>query len=122
MDSVAYFVAPSALVTTADGQPVNSLYRVSSADGGAPMELVPYIADMQLQYGVDTDSSGSPDTYLSAHQVQSSGLDMTSDVYSVHIELIVETEKSCSNSSSEGCLEPRRYQSLVYIRNSDGGV
>ena len=124
MNTVAYFVAPSQLVKTADGTAVNSLYRVSAVDGGTAMELVPYIDDMQLRYGVDTDNSGSPDTYLTGQQILSSGLAMASDVYAVHIELTVITEQSCpaGSSGNQGCLQPKRYQSLVYIRNSTGGV
>ncbi|MFS1524596.1 PilW family protein [Microbulbifer sp. 2304DJ12-6] len=60
-----------------------SLFRQVNDDA---QELLQGVEDMQLTYGLDTDSNGAPDTYRPAHQVAA---DQWGGVSSVRLELLV---------------------------------
>ena len=88
LSSLTYFIA-----TGANGQP--SLWRYDNTSAAAagvnPMELVSDVADMQIEYGVDTRSNidGIPDYYTTADTVQASNnWDL---VTSARISLLVQT-------------------------------
>ncbi|MDP5208467.1 PilW family protein [Microbulbifer sp. 2205BS26-8] len=61
-----------------------SLFRQVNKDG--PQELLQGVEDMQLTYGVDTNSDGTPDTYRPAHQIAAN---QWGSVSSVRLELLV---------------------------------
>lgn len=63
MNSFSYFIGESSVVTDASGDPVNSLYRYSILDGDEAVELVPYVDDLQLVYGLDDNDDGNVDSY-----------------------------------------------------------
>lgn len=120
LNTQIYFIAPNANGT-------NSLYRYNSLDRyyGLPdqaQELVPFVDDMQLLFSVDTDEDGEPDQYLTASEVEDQGLDMARNVFAVHVDLLIATENACGrpNANNNSCLEPQRFQQVIYIRNSRG--
>lgn len=118
MNTIVYFIAKSNLVATPVGaQQINSLYRMSTINGGAIEELVPYIQDMQLQYSVDTDGDGAPDTYKTAKQMSTDGNDMASTAYSINIQLIVAGDTNVKSSQVDGKLR-KTYMRTVNIRNA----
>lgn len=62
--NASYFVAPT---SWAEG---NSLYRFSSVEGGAAVELMPFIESVVFTYGVDTDNNdNSVDRYVSGDEL-----------------------------------------------------
>ncbi len=64
MSAVTYFIAESSLSSTS-----NSLYRYSTLEGGAAVELVPFIEDVIFTYGVDVDNDYSADRYVTATEL-----------------------------------------------------
>ncbi len=130
MNSISYFIAPSSLIPS-----VNSLYRYSSLDGANPVELVLYIEDLQLTYSIDLNNDGAPDTYMDGddlniqeknRQLAEGGLyDLASEVYGVHIELVISSESNVSALQldaypDDGHLR-KRYSRFVHIKNAGYG-
>ena len=126
MNTTLYYIGPSTVVPAKAGQPqVNSLYRVSTLNGGVPEELVPYVQDMQLLYSVDTNNDGAPDVYKTAAQIETDGDDYLASVYSVDISLIVSgnvdvNAPALAGFPDDGLLR-KRYTRLVNIRNAGLG-
>jgi type IV pilus assembly protein PilW len=76
------------LATNADGERV--LQR--TVNGGAPVELVAGVRDMQIAYGVDFDNDEVPNAYLAANEVPDNDGDGAPDweeVMAVRVELLL---------------------------------
>ncbi len=86
--SFTYFIA-----TGTDGQP--SLWRFDNTNNPAasvnPMELVSNVADMQIEYGQDTDDDQTPNFYVSADNINALNW---GTVISVKISLLVQTKST----------------------------
>lgn len=84
--SLSYFIA-----TGTDGQP--SLWRFDNTSAAVasvnPMELVSNVADMQIEYGQDTDADQTANFYVTADTVS----DWTT-VISVRISLLIQTRST----------------------------
>jgi type IV pilus assembly protein PilW len=118
MSRMTYFIGPSQLIP---GQ--NSLYRHSTIEGAVAQELVPYVENMQLTYGVDTNNDTIADTYKTAAQIATDGEDMTADVYSINVDLQVATnvDNSLSRALVGDGVFRKRYTQLISIRNAGFG-
>ncbi len=66
VQTTIYFVAPSA-GTNNRGQTPMSLWR--KIDDAAPVELIDGIEDMEVRFGIDTDTDGVPNQYVNANGV-----------------------------------------------------
>jgi len=123
MNTTVYFIAKSNLIASTTGpSQVNSLYRMSTINGGTIEELVPYIQDMQLDYGVDTNNDGAPDIYKTAYEMSAAGNDMASTAYSVKITLTVAGEVDINppqvgTLANDGKLR-KIYTRTINIRNA----
>lgn len=120
MNTAIYFIA-------AKDNDTNSLYRYSSVDRfytgvDEAQELVPYVENIQFTFSVDSDGDGEPDRYFTAQEISDDGsIDMAQSVFSVHVELTIATELSCGKTrATASCLEPQKFQQVIYIRNSRG--
>lgn len=84
MSSKHYFVAPSQVLPG-----INALWRSDSArNQGTAVEVVPYVDDMQLTFGIDIDDDGNIDRYADKKTIQTNNWDMD-NVHSVRVELII---------------------------------
>lgn len=82
------------------------------SDNGNNQELVEDVDNMQIEYGADTTSDGSPDYFVSAGTAT---LDM-SQVVSVRVTLAVKTTEGEFFSTSDGRIE-REFASTIALRN-----
>jgi hypothetical protein len=119
MQTVIYFIGKSELI---DGQ--HSLYRYSSFEGKKPLELVPYVEDMQFIYGVDSnlnDEFNGPDAYQTLAQLKAKQVSMTSSVYTVTIDLVIASERKLEmgavDGSNDGKLR-KHYTEVVHLTNA----
>ncbi|OAI21156.1 hypothetical protein A1359_19775 [Methylomonas lenta] len=93
-------------------------YRIKTSvlertdNGGNYQDLIEGIEDMQILYGADTDTNGTPDYYVEAGTV---GLDMA-QVVSVRINLTARTLENNLTSTGDGRLR-RNFTSTIAIRN-----
>ncbi len=113
MNTSTFFIGPSAVLPG-----VNSLFKSSMLLGNSAVEMVPYINNMQLTYGIDTDSDRSVDVYKTAAQVTTDGDDLATDLGSIKIQLTID-----STSQDAGApLISRNYTRVIQLRNSKLGV
>jgi type IV pilus assembly protein PilW len=133
MNSYAYFIAPSSVVRNPFfGSPkgsalgvsefVNSLYKYSELGGDDAIELVPYIDDLQITYGIDSNGDAAVDEYLDRDAVVAAGHNLEEDAVSVKIEIVVTgvadvDAAQLDNYNDDGALR-KRYSRVVFIRNS----
>lgn len=89
--SVVYYIGQ------AQGQPP-ALYRIRFDRGvgagslAVAEELVPNIADMQIEYGVDTNGDNQPNSFATAAVIEAAG--QWDDVKAVRIWLLAQSEQS----------------------------
>lgn len=77
----SYFIREST-----SGPPGRSLWRRDNSSPNPPVELVEGIEDMQILYGVDTDTDGTANYYVSANNVVN-----MAQVISIRISLLAAT-------------------------------
>jgi type IV pilus assembly protein PilW len=73
LDTVIYYIAPSATPAVQNGDAGPALWRIVSSDNNGnpqPEEVIPGVERMEIQYGVDTDADTVVDQYLDAHAVE----------------------------------------------------
>lgn len=119
MNTASYFIAPSRLVgNVVNGVSTNvtSLYKTSQLLGDNAVELVPYISDFQLEYGIDTNDDRSPDAYKTAATLQPTD-DLNTDLISVKVSLSVQ-----SSAKVDGSDFSRSYSRVIQLRNSKVGI
>lgn len=96
MNTAAYFIAPSDVITEDyNNDTVNdvlSLYKFSQLNG--LQELIPYVSDFQLEYGVDSGTGVNADGQLDAYVTGSDaslaiGTGSTDRIISIRITLSV---------------------------------
>jgi type IV pilus assembly protein PilW len=95
IDTVVYYIAPSATAAVQNGQPGPSLWRiVSSANNAAPQEVIPDVERMEVQYGLDTNADNAVDEYDNADVINAAGT--WSNVISVRIAILVRSAQANS--------------------------
>jgi hypothetical protein len=95
---------------------VTSLYKTSQLLGDNAVELVPYISDFQLEYGIDINDDRSPDFYKTAATLQPTD-DLNTDLISVKVSLSVQ-----SSAKVDGSDFSRSYSRVIQLRNSKVGI
>ena len=112
IETNTYYVAPGAGVNTS-GNPIMALWRKSGLD--APVELVDGVEDMQILYGVDTNSDGAPNQYVPANFV----VDWNT-VKTVRVSLVVNSIDDVGGTTSptlgcavQGCIAGKSYDGLI---------
>lgn len=104
MNSFAYFVAPSAVITDSAGNPVNSLYKFSQLGGANAFELVPYVDDLQLTY-IYNSPSGVKGLYGSAEDITTilgSTRNLAEVVKGVEISIVASGNENVSAAALSG--------------------
>ena len=87
LDSVAYYIAPSATPAVNGGQAGPALWRIVSSNNATPEEVIPGVERMEIQYGVDTNSDGTVDEYDDANVVNTAA--QWCNVVSIRIAILV---------------------------------
>lgn len=117
----AYFIAPSQVLTDdVDGDgfaDVSSLYKYSELHGVA-QELVPYVSDMQITYGVNTTLAVDNiiNDYLDADDA---AITSAEQIYSVRIELTITSQDL---DVADGDPVERIYTRVIHLRNTKIGA
>ncbi len=101
--TTVYTLQPSSIDNTR-----NSLYR--SVDGGAAVELVEGISDLQVLYGEDTDGDDIPNYYVDADSVSN-----MEQVVSVRFTVTAETINKLQSTGGDRLT--RDFASTVVLRN-----
>jgi type IV pilus assembly protein PilW len=136
MNTSAYFIAPSSIIVedydTSDSIPndINSLYKFSQLNG--LQELIPYVSDFQLEYGVDTGTGisvdGQIDAYVNGSNAIFNAAGSTDRIISVRIILSVASRNSNVDKriSTDPNYDPysrvkRDYIKVIELRNAKTG-
>ena len=117
MNTSVWFIAPSQVITQSDGSEVLSLYKFSELHGTA-QELVPFVSDMQIEYGInnDTEIDGTLDQYVDADDAS---LTNASQVQALKVTLTI---TSRSQSAADGNPIERDYTRVIMLRNGKIGT
>jgi type IV pilus assembly protein PilW len=93
VDTVIYYIAPSATPPAAGNQAGPALWKiVSGSNGGAPQEYIPNVENMEVQYGVDTDGDAVVNEYDDANTVNDAN--NWNNVISVRIAILVRSPEA----------------------------
>lgn len=110
-DTVTYFLASSQLYTNNQGAIPTALWR--KVNDSAEQELVAGIEDLQVSYGVDTDSDGIPNQFVN-------GTGVGADFSVVAIVRFKVVASSLDALPQEGVLQ-KAFSMSVNLRNSFAG-
>jgi type IV pilus assembly protein PilW len=92
VDTVIYYIAPSA-TPGVQGGAGPALWRiVSSLNGGNPEEVIPGVEKMEIQYGVDTNGDTVVDQYSDADTVDAAN--NWSNVISARVAILVRSPEA----------------------------
>lgn len=94
LETIAYYVKDTGR-TNNSGNPVFALYR--QLVNGTEEELIEGVENIQVTYGVDTNSDGAADSYLTADAVNTAT--QWPQVVSVNISTLMNTVNDVSSSS-----------------------
>lgn len=109
-----FFIAPGAGINNAGDNPF-SLWRKFGTD--APVELVEGVEDLQILYGLDSDSDGTPNQYVPAHLVTD-----YADVVTVRIAVTVNSvdDVGATSPPTHGCVADGGEQPCYAGEDYDG--
>jgi len=93
VDTVVYYIAPSATPAVKGGLAGPALWRIVSSSG-VPEEVIPGVERMEIQYGVDTDGDTVVDQYSNADVVNTAS--NWSNVISARIAILVRSPEANS--------------------------
>ncbi|MFT4797681.1 MAG: type IV pilus assembly protein PilW [Candidatus Azotimanducaceae bacterium] len=115
IESHTFFIAPGEGVNNAGNRPL-SLWRKSGVQ--APIELIEGVEDLQLLYGIDTDTDGVPNQYFSANFVPANGW---TNVATVRVSIVVNSIEDVGSTTSlpthgctiQDCITGEAYDGLI---------
>jgi type IV pilus assembly protein PilW len=93
VDTVIYYIAPSATPAVQGNQAGPALWRIVSSVG-TPEEVIPGVEKMEIQYGVDTNGDTVVDQYSNADTVDAAS--NWGNVISVRVAILVRSPEANS--------------------------
>ncbi len=121
LNTTAYFIAPSqVIIQDNDGDgvtDVNSLYKFSQLHDAVAQELVPFVNDMQIEYGITNDITAN---YILDQYVEADDAAITtpSQIQAVRVTLTVQSQ---SQYAAAGNPVERDYTRVIMLRNGKIG-